>query len=638
MNFLSLENIANSRKIKQFNQVKIYNIEDLVKFFPKRYMDFRKDYLVSEAINSKGEIAILGKIVSKLILPGTKHLIVNCVDKMGYKFQAMFFNQAGVIPQNDFQKDSIYIFCGNFSYKYPYPPTINPIYYSMDLNKYKRIIPVYQKIKGMSEEYLKNSIKSALKGYSKTEYLTEYVKNAYGLISTNEAINIMHCPNSNKEYKVAQKRIVFDTLFDMARFFSMKDDEDRFVKINDFSGVADIKEKIPFTLTEDQEKTINECIEIMKNQRLRALIQGDVGSGKTIVAISLMSLAIKNDFQSVLVAPTEVLARQHYEDLKKYFDEDDIAYLSGSQKKKERNKNIKKIENGCHIIVGTHSLFSNEIPYKQIGLLVIDEEHRFGVDQRDKLSNDAHIITMSATPIPRSVAISVYGNRVKVFDIKTKPQGRKPIKTMIIPSGSDLYSFLEREIQEGSQIYVVCPLIEKSTNEKMKNIKSVEEEYIDLQKALPNRKIALINGNMKQSEIDEKINEFKDHKFDVLVSTTIIEVGVNVPNATTILIKNSERFGLAQLHQLRGRVGRGDKQGYCILSPNGDDEKSKLLCEISNGFELALKDLENRGAGEFLGTKQSGVNEALVLSLTYPNLYKSILNMFDKLNIEDILR
>lgn len=638
MSNLSLENIATPRKIKEFNRKKIFNIEDLLRFFPRRYMDFTKDYLVSEAIYKNHEVAILGKVTSKEVINGTKHLKIRCIDKTGNKFNAMFFNQASYLKDDDFIIGQIYMFCGEVNYNAPYPPTINPLFFSNDLNKYRKIMPVYSKIKGMSDDYLINSIKTALNGYSKGEYLTNYVKDAYKLISTDEAIRIMHFPNSQAEFQAAQKRIVFDTLFDMARFFATKDGDTRFIEIKDFSEIDNIKNKLPFTLTEDQEKTINECSEIMKNGKLRALIQGDVGSGKTIVAISLMSLALKNDFQSVLVAPTEVLARQHYEDLKKYFNEEDIAYLSGSQKKRERSKNLKKIENNCHIIVGTHSLFSDEIPYTQIGLLVVDEEHRFGVDQREKLSHDAHVITMSATPIPRSVAITVYGNKVKVFDIKTKPQGRKPIKTMIIKNGADLYNFLDKEIQDGSQVYVVCPLIEKSTSEKMKGIKSVEEEFFDLQKALPDKRIALINGNMKQKEIDEKINEFKEYNFDILVSTTIIEVGVNVPNATTILIKNSERFGLAQLHQLRGRVGRGNKQGYCILSPNGDDPKSEILCEVSNGFELALKDLENRGAGEFLGTKQSGTNEALIMSLTYPKLYKSILNMFDKLNIEQILK
>lgn len=365
---------------------------------------------------------------------------------------------------------------------------------------------------------------------------------------------------------------------------------------------------------------------------------GDVGCGKTLIAELAMLMAHDEGYQSVLLAPTVVLANQHYEDINSKMKNLDIncALLTSQTSAKEKKKILKQLENGeIDMLVGTHSVLNPEIKYKSLALTVIDEEHKFGVKQRDnfklRAKDGVHNISMSATPIPRTLALSLYGRDIKVYKIDSMPNGRKPIATLYKQNDENAFKGIKSQLDKGRQAYIVCALIE-SDDEKMVDVKSSTEMYKDAKNYFEpfGYKVGHINAKMKQEEINEIIMGFAEKKFDILVSTTIIEVGVNIPNATVIYIANAERFGLAQLHQLRGRVGRGKEQGYCLLggknlTENGK-EKIKTMCSTCDGFEIAKKDLQLRGCGDFIGTVQSGENKYISLLLANEQMNSEIFN------------
>ncbi len=400
--------------------------------------------------------------------------------------------------------------------------------------------------------------------------------------------------------------------------------------------------KLPFDLTKDQKECLKNMFSVIKQKKqLNTLIQGDVGSGKTIVAIFMMLLMAENNYQSCMMVPTEVLGQQHYSELKKILKDTPfkVGYLSGKLKTKEKKEILKSIELGeIQIVVGTHAIIQKDVLFKRLGLMIVDEQHRFGVVQREKLiekHNRPHFITMSATPIPRTLSMILYGESTQVLTIKTRPQGRKVVKTYKVEKCEKIYEFLLKEIQKNRQCYIVCPIIEDSSSERMAEVKSANATYKEVKnyfEKFPEIKISFISGKMKKEEVEKEIKDFANNKTQILVSTTIIEVGVNIPNATVMVIKNAERFGLAQLHQLRGRVGRSNWQSYCILqSLKKDDKKIEIMCQTSDGFEIAKRDLEIRGPGDFIGTRQSGQNKYVMLMLAYPKLYAAINKLNDEI-------
>ena len=428
-------------------------------------------------------------------------------------------------------------------------------------------------------------------------------------MSKDEAIREMHKPSSVEGVKKAKYRLNIDDLL----YFALQLEEKKrnlpagsVYGIHSLAITTKIIKNLPFQLTKDQKSAYEELVNrIRSGKRLNALIQGDVGCGKTILAFLLMFVMADNGFQSVLLAPTQVLASQHYN---------------------EREAILKSIEDGSALmIVGTHSVLSKEVKFHDLGLSITDEEHRFGVLQREEITTKAkagmHTVTMSATPIPRSLS-DVLLSTTEVFNIQSMPNGRKPIQTAICASQNTIFQFIKKEIEKGHQAYVVCPLIEDKQG-VMEG--SVEQTYTEYANIFGKNAVAVLNGKMNEDETEKVIRSFKNGEIKILVSTTVVEVGVNVSNATVIVINNAERFGLASLHQLRGRVGRGNSQGYCILNSVHKNNKRLLaLCKYKNGFQIAESDYALRGSGNILGTEQSGSNYYVELSMKYPDLFSEL--------------
>ena len=627
------------RKLKQFNNAGIFTINDLVNYLPKRYYDFRKTKFI-EDLENKEFAVVIGKLLK--LKCNNRNVFATCVDGKGKVFMASWFNQPYVYSKLVTKRE--YMFCGVVNFTEDGFAMISPKYWGDDIEKMKALKPEYKKIKDMSIDYLEESMRKALKLLPNTDYLEKDFVERFSIISEYDATVKLHQPKSDVDVRDAQRRKVFDSLF---RFnFILKDklndgEFDSNFKVTTREIWKEIPKTLPYELTEDQKKSLIEMYNYMSSgKRLNSLVQGDVGTGKTIVAFFMMALAMENGFQSCIIAPTEVLAKQHYEglvELMKPFNVN-VGYLVGGMKVKERRTTLAGIEDGSiQMVVGTHAVIQDSVKFKNLGLVVIDEQHRFGVAQRDKLTSvesKPHLITMSATPIPRTLSMALFGDHIQVFNIKTKPAGRKDVITNQMQSDEEINQFMLNEIRAGRQCYVVCPLIEESEAETMAEIKSVNvsaQELIDYFKDYPEVKVSNISGRMKQTDINTEINKFVNLETNILISTTIIEVGVNVPNATVMVIKSSERFGLAQLHQLRGRVGRGDHQSYCILQTTKEDIKADILCSTTDGFEIAQQDLMLRGTGDYIGTQQTGNNKDVMLMLAESDLYKEIGKLNDEI-------
>lgn len=630
-------------KVTQFNKKGIHTVDDLARFFPRKYYDFRTITPISQV--KDGEfMAVVGVVEDVLSKP--KMVRAKIKDSSGRRMYITWFHQTYIAKI--IKKGQQYIFCGKIqiSEEYNSIQMSPPLYWGDKIEDYQRIIPVYSKIQGMSDDFLKKSVDSALAVADKKDYLEPILLDKFKVPKNSVALRAMHQPSGDNELKIAKKRFIFDDLF----AFSMQltdsqqgiSHESPFVMptCNTIQGFMDT---LPFDLTDGQKQALRSIyLKMRSGEKVNALVQGDVGSGKTIVAIILMLISAENGFQSAMIAPTTVLAKQHYLDLLEKTEGMGykVGFLSGDMKAKEKREVMKGIESGeIQLVVGTHSVIQKDVTFKNLALTIVDEEHRFGVAQRNSLNEKAksgvHTVTMSATPIPRTLALSIYGENVDVLTITTMPQGRKPVQTIQISNEDKSYEAMYRQIKEGRQCYVVCPLIEDSDSDLLTDVDSVEKTYekmMNFFKKYPEVNVAMISGKMKQSEIAEEIAKFSRNEYQIIISTTIIEVGVNVPNATVILIKNAERFGLAQLHQLRGRVGRGSHQSYCVLlSKDKENPKLKAMCETTNGFKIAEKDLELRGTGDFIGTKQSGNNKYVMLMLSYPQFYEKV-----KQEVQDI--
>ena len=496
------------------------------------------------------------------------------------------------------------------------------------------IYTAYEKIRGISESNFERIINECLEHATIPDKVPRELLHKYNLIPKDEAIREMHKPSSVEGVKKAKYRLNMD---DLLYFALQLEEKNRNLPAGSAYGIhslaitTKIIENLPFQLTKDQKSAYEELVNrIRSGKRLNALIQGDVGCGKTILAFLLMFVMADNGFQSVLLAPTQVLASQHYNELKEMAApyDIDVVYIANGLKKKEREAILKSIEDGSALmIVGTHSVLSKEVKFHDLGLSITDEEHRFGVLQREEITTKAkagmHTVTMSATPIPRSLS-DVLLSTTEVFNIQSMPNGRKPIQTAICASQNTIFQFIKKEIEKGHQAYVVCPLIEDKQG-IMEGILSVEQTYTEYANVFGKNAVAVLNGKMKEDETEKVIRSFKNGEIKILVSTTVVEVGVNVPNATVIVINNAERFGLASLHQLRGRVGRGNSLGYCILNSVHKNNKRLLaLCKYKNGFQIAESDYALRGSGNILGTEQSGSNYYVELSMKYPDLFSEL--------------
>ena len=616
-------------------------VEDVCQLFPSKYYDFSFINPLNTSRLDKN-YAFVCKLVSYELKKQSSIYIVRCTLHDIYTQNELCVSWFGTtemynVLKKDYHPGDTCFIGGKLkaSNKKNLFFMSNPIIFKKyDGESDCHIYTAYEKIRGISESNFERIINDCLEHATIPDKVPRELLHKYNLMSKDEAIREMHKPSSVEGVKKAKYRLNIDDLL----YFALQLEEKKrnlpagsVYGIHSLAITTKIIKNLPFQLTKDQKSAYEELVNrIRSGKRLNALIQGDVGCGKTILAFLLMFVMADNGFQSVLLAPTQVLASQHYNELKEMAAQYniDVVYIANGLKKKEREAILKSIEDGSALmIVGTHSVLSKEVKFHDLGLSITDEEHRFGVLQREEITTKAkagmHTVTMSATPIPRSLS-DVLLSTTEVFNIQSMPNGRKPIQTAICASQNTIFQFIKKEIEKGHQAYVVCPLIEDKQG-VMEGILSVEQTYTEYANIFGKNAVAVLNGKMNEDETEKVIRSFKNGEIKILVSTTVVEVGVNVSNATVIVINNAERFGLASLHQLRGRVGRGNSQGYCILNSVHKNNKRLLaLCKYKNGFQIAESDYALRGSGNILGTEQSGSNYYVELSMRYPDLFSEL--------------
>ena len=629
------------QKKKQFESRGIASVEDLLQYLPRTY----KDYRAVTGVLPHDQISVLvGTVLSCERRPGNGKQFVTAtcrIEPQNLNLTVRWFNMHWIFQKiKDLaSRHEKVIIAGKLDFDSRYGYGLNqPEIFEPYREQILRIYPVYRSINGMAASYLEEVMHKALSiGLTSSEILPRDILASAGEVSMPVALRCIHMPNTMEEIEQGRSRILFNDLL----YFAIHNELNRNevsagsqYNIKTRSLLGKIVTSLPFFLTADQSKAVEEMlINAEDGRRINALIQGDVGCGKTIICILMAAAFADNGYQAVIMAPTQVLAKQHYEAISAMLDPYGIrtAYLDSSFKKKDRDCVLKDIADGtAQIIIGTQSCIGKDVVYKDLALAVVDEEHRFGVKQRtaiiEKASRGVHSITMSATPIPRSLAQVIYGDNIQLHTIRSMPNGRKPVKTRVFRNQTGNMKFVLKEVQAGHQSYVVCPMIEK--NEKIPNVKSVEQiskEYEDFLGPL-GVKVGSLTGRNSKEEAEEIIIRFKEGEIDVLIATSVIEVGVNVPNATVMIITNAERFGLSSLHQLRGRVGRNSLQSYCVLQSEDESPKGlarlQVMCKTTDGFQIAEADLSQRGAGDLLGTQQSGDNKYVALMIANPEKYR----------------
>jgi ATP-dependent DNA helicase RecG len=491
-----------------------------------------------------------------------------------------------------------------------------------------RIVPVYTVCEGLNIKVLRKAIFNAIELYKDDilNILPDFIRTKYGIMNKKDAVEQIHFPSSMETLEQARFSLIFEELFLIQlklirlRENTAKNTSSYALTVHKDGLVQKFIKSLPFELTSGQKQAINEILNDMNSTTpMQRLLQGDVGSGKTVVATVMLLAAIENGYQGAFMAPTEILAQQHYNNLIQWLTPMglSVGLFMGSQGKKVRTQFETSLRNGqINIAVGTHALIQDNIEFNNLGAIVVDEQHRFGVKQRNilkKKSQNPQMLTMTATPIPRTLALTVHGD-LDLTIINELPKGRKPIETHLTGSHKKVWELIKREVDLGRQAYIVYPLIEES---ETLSAKAATEEAQKLQETVfKDYKVGLLHGKLKPDEKDEVMKDFKDGKYDILVSTTVVEVGVDVPNATVMVIENAERFGLSQLHQLRGRVGRSNLQSYCILITSSRKQETMdrlgIMVQTNDGFVIAEKDLQLRGPGEFLGTRQSGLPDLII--------------------------
>ena len=574
------------------------------------------------------KIAVLGKITQSISLSNTGRLtlVTATLKEAGRELQLTWYNMAFLKKTLVF--GGTYIFRGVVSEKKNRLVMEQPEIFTKEQYQtmQNRLLPIYSLTKGMTNKMIAKMVRQVLEEKEiEQEYLSEKIRTSCQLAEYNYAVQEIHFPKNRENMILARRRLVFDEfLIFLLSVRHMKEtvkNEKNLFGIKPVSETEALIQSLPYSLTNAQKKVWQEIQKDMTGEKLMArLVQGDVGSGKTILAFLAMILSAQNGYQAALMVPTEVLAVQHFESLKQLLEEHQLDFeavlLTGSTKVKERREIYQKIENGkAKLIIGTHALIQENVTYKNLALVITDEQHRFGVHQREDLSKKGrrpHVLVMSATPIPRTLAIMLYGD-LDLSVIDELPANRLPIKNCVVDTSyrKSAYRFMQKEIAEGRQVYVICPMVEESEGLEAENVLDYTKKL--RQEMPPEISIGFLHGRMKPAEKNKIMEEFSENKIQILVSTTVIEVGVNVPNATVMMVENAERFGLAQLHQLRGRVGRGEHQSYCIFMQGGAKkeikERLQILVESNDGFFIAGEDLRLRGPGDLFGIRQSGILE-----------------------------
>ncbi len=609
---------------KLFYKAGIEKVNDLLRYYPRYYDVFEEPVLIRDLECDRTQ-AIKGTVVREVSVKRVRNLQVvtgYLRDERGDAIKATWFNSPYL--KGKLTIGSTFIFRGfvkenysNFSIEQP------KIFGIAEYNKKKgEMQPVYPLVSGLTNNMVQKAVKQALKLVETEEFLPEKIRNKYGLEGLQQAIEHIHYPTDKNQLYSARKRLIFDEFFMF--IYNIRNLKDKNTEIHNRHILEEPKEvktlinDLPYELTNAQKRTWEEIKrDISSTKVMNRLIQGDVGSGKTIIAFFALITAALNNGQGAMMAPTEVLARQHYDNLIELIKEHNInvnpVVLVGSMSAKEKREAYKVIESGdADIIIGTHALIQEKVNYNNLTMVVTDEQHRFGVRQREAISEKGehpHIMVMSATPIPRTLAIIMYGD-LDISVIDELPANRLPIANCVV--GTDYrpnaYDFMTKQIAKGRQVYVICPTVEYSEAVEGENVIEYAEK---LKRIMPvSVNIEFLHGRMKPAEKNEIMDRFANNQIQILVSTTVVEVGVNVPNATVMMVENAERFGLAQLHQLRGRVGRGKYQSYCIFI-NGSGKKEALerlniLCKSNDGFLIANEDLKLRGPGDFFGVRQSG--------------------------------
>ncbi len=596
---------------RKLNQLGIFSVADLLEYYPYRY-EFNyiidiKDIKENESAMIKA--SIVGDVKVQYIKRNFNRLTFSAISS-NELINVVIFNRAFLKPNLTMRKEIVLV--GKYN-KLKHTFTASDIKFNILNNS---VEPVYHLVEGIKNNNLKKIIATALEYNNVFDKIPSSYLEKYQFINKKEGINFIHLPKNKDEIKKAIVRLKYEELFEfMFKINYLKKINNKAVgikrELNENIKELFIKD-LPFTLTSDQLKSIdNIYLDLISDYRMNRLILGDVGSGKTIVATFAIYANYLSGYQSALMAPTEILALQHYNSIKKILEKFNInvSVLTGSMKKKEKEKVLGDLKNGnINLIIGTHALISEEVEFQNLGLVITDEQHRFGVNQRNTLRDKGKypdVLYLSATPIPRTYALTIYGD-LDISIIKTKPKGRKDIITKIEKEKDikDLLYKMLGELKCNHQIYVVSSAIEQNEEMHFKSVLELKEKF-DM--AFQNKvNIAILHGKLKQAEKDKIMDNFKNGVTKILISTTVIEVGVDIPNATMMVIFNAERFGLATLHQLRGRVGRNDLQGYCYLISDKDSERLKVLEESNDGFYISEKDFQMRGQGDLFGSKQSG--------------------------------
>ncbi|MBR1763124.1 MAG: ATP-dependent DNA helicase RecG [Eubacterium sp.] len=613
------------KRARLFNKLGIYSVADLIHFYPRKYQDWNNCETVitaPEGENVAIKATMITPVKENLIRKGLTLYKCNFSDGETVIHVTIFNNKYLAKALRTFDE---YILFGkiekSFTGAFMSSPQIEKAETAQGIH------PIYSATENLNSKAIAKVVKAAL---DKVEYfedtLDSEIRDKYNLCSLDFAIRQIHFPSEIKNIEIARHRLIFEELLTLQlglfKLRDKKDTKNNFVLEKDYTN--EFLSLLPFSPTSAQSRAIGDCIRDMQGiKTMNRLIQGDVGSGKTAVAAAAMFTAIKNGYQTAMMAPTEILATQHFESFSKLFENTDIkiALLTGSTKAKEKREIKEALMTGeTDLIVGTHALIQNDVEFKNLALVVTDEQHRFGVEQRASLamkSASPHLMVMSATPIPRTLGLIIYGD-LDISVLDELPAGRKKIRTDVVDSSyhKRIYNFIKKAVDEGHQAYIVCPLVEEGESDLIS-----AKEYADelSSKHFEGYNLGLLHGKMKAKDKDRVMSAFAEKEIDILVSTTVIEVGVDVPNATIMLIENAERFGLSQLHQLRGRVGRGSEQSYCILVSDSkapaSSERLNVMKQTSDGFKIADYDLKTRGPGDFFGKRQHGLPNLVIADM-----------------------